>query len=98
MADEKPMDKIEQCAETVIHAVQVYVDEKLRRVAEMLKLDERLAALENKAGTVEHMKSLERRVSRHAEHLARLQDRVLALETSPAPNALMLSDRSNHVR
>ncbi len=88
--------EIEQSAEMVIQAVQFYVDQKFQRMAEMLKLDERLAAIE--AGTNGDTKTLERRISRQGEHLGRLEDRVRALETGPAPAALMLSDRSNHVR
>jgi len=103
MADEKPKDKTEQYAEMVINAVQTYCEKeferKFKKFADAMRFDERLQAFEHGGTSGEQMKSLERRASRHAEHLARLEDRVRALESGAAPAPLMLGDRSgDHVR
>jgi len=91
-------DKVEALADQVVESVKVFFDAKFRKFAEAMKLDERLQAIEHGGISGEQMKSLERRASRHAEHLARLEDRLRALETGAAPAPLMLSDRSDHVR
>lgn len=77
------MEKMEELAETVMNAVQLLIDKKISNVTKALRLDERLAAIEANsiAGVSPKLESLERRASRGAEHLARLEDRVKALES-----------------
>lgn len=92
-------DKIEQQADMVIQAAKYFLEKKLEEKLEdfkrSLKLDERLAAIEVGSGTAEQVKSLERRASRHGDHLARLESRVQALETGSPPAPLRLGDRSH---
>jgi hypothetical protein len=69
----------EQLAESVFGAKKMYVEraigkERRGRERQLAELARRLAAAEEKNA------SLERRASRHADHLSRLEDRVRKAE------------------
>jgi len=67
--------KIEQMAEQVVAAARGFVERALAPIKAQIAAAEARAAKD-----AEKMDSMERRASRHASHLASLEDRVRKLE------------------
>ena len=72
--------------DALVDAVEDYVKRSVMPLAKrILALEKELAAVKsgkNAAGDPVQAESFERRLSRNAEHVARLESRVKALETS----------------
>lgn len=69
--------EMEKLAEGVIEAVEALI---VKRIASALQLDGRLKDLEVAGQCGPRVESLERRASRQAEHIARLEERIKKLE------------------
>lgn len=71
-------DTMDKLAGEVLDSFDVLI---ARRIDQALKLDGRLRDLEAAGQAAARVESLERRASRQAEHLARVEDRLKKLES-----------------